>query len=334
MFLPAVGIVLLHHPGVFAAAGGGIQPFGAVVGLDRVFELWRMGPSHVRGGPARHRDQLLRVVGLIIAIPSGIQILAWIATIWTGRPVLRVPMLWMLGFITVFVIGGITGVMVTAVPLDWQVHDSYFVVAHFHYVFVGGVVFPIFGAFAYWLPEDHRADAEREAGNRIVPACVHRLQPDVLPNAHRWSVGHAEARLHVRLRTRLGWPQPALDDWRVHQRRRLRHLRGAHARQPEDGRARRRQPVGRQHARVGDDVAAGAIQLPQDPDHPQPRPAMGHLDAPTETVADDEARAQLAQQTSEREALATTVFDAEPAQILHMPPIHCGRSAWQQHSCS
>jgi cytochrome c oxidase subunit I+III len=87
-----------------------------------------------------------------IAIPMGIQVFAWIATLWDGKPVLRVPMLFILGFLFIFTVGGLTGVMVAAVPYDWQVHDTYFVVAHFHYVLIGGMVFPIFAALYYWTP--------------------------------------------------------------------------------------------------------------------------------------------------------------------------------------
>jgi cytochrome c oxidase subunit I+III len=87
-----------------------------------------------------------------IAIPMGIQVFAWIATLWEGKPVLRVPLLFILGFLFIFTVGGVTGVMVAAVPYDWQVHDTYFVVAHFHYVLIGGMVFPLFAAFYYWIP--------------------------------------------------------------------------------------------------------------------------------------------------------------------------------------
>jgi cytochrome c oxidase subunit I+III len=89
----------------------------------------------------------------MIAIPSGVQIFAWIATLIAGRPRLATPMLFILGFLVVFVIGGLSGVMFAAVPFDQQVHDSYFVIAHFHYVMVGGLIFPLFGALYYWLPK-------------------------------------------------------------------------------------------------------------------------------------------------------------------------------------
>src|SRR3712207_4384620 len=90
---------------------------------------------------------------MMIAIPSGIQIFCWIATIWAGRPRFKTPFMFVLGFFFVFVLGGLTGVMQASVPVDLQVHDTFFVVAHFHYVLIGGAVFPLFGAFYYWLPK-------------------------------------------------------------------------------------------------------------------------------------------------------------------------------------
>ncbi len=90
---------------------------------------------------------------MMIVIPSGIQIFCWIAAIWAGRPVFKTPFLFVLGFFFTFVLGGLTGVMQASVPLDLQVHDTYFVVAHFHYVLIGGALFPLFGAFYYWLPK-------------------------------------------------------------------------------------------------------------------------------------------------------------------------------------
>jgi cytochrome c oxidase subunit 1/cytochrome c oxidase subunit I+III len=92
-------------------------------------------------------------VSLLITIPSGIQFFAWIATMWRGKVVLSTPMLFVIGFLLIFLLGGITGVMVAVLPFDWQAHDSYFVVAHFHYVLNGAVVFPIFGAMYYWMPK-------------------------------------------------------------------------------------------------------------------------------------------------------------------------------------
>jgi cytochrome c oxidase subunit 1/cytochrome c oxidase subunit I+III len=93
------------------------------------------------------------LVSFMITIPSGVQIFAWVATLIAGRPVLRTPLLFVIGFILVFVLGGLSGVMFAAIPFDAQVHDTYFVVAHFHYVMTGAVIFPLFGALYYWLPK-------------------------------------------------------------------------------------------------------------------------------------------------------------------------------------
>jgi len=90
---------------------------------------------------------------MMIAIPSGIQVFCWLATLRSGRLVMRAPLLYCCGFIAIFVAGGLTGVMQASVPFDRQVHDTYFVVAHFHYVLIGGAVFPLLGAILYWLPK-------------------------------------------------------------------------------------------------------------------------------------------------------------------------------------
>src|SRR3954449_10116677 len=90
---------------------------------------------------------------MLIALPTAVQIFCWIATMWTGRLVLAVPMLHMLAFFFILVLGGMTGLMVASVPLDLQLTDTYFVVAHLHYVLIGGAVFPLFGAWYYWFPK-------------------------------------------------------------------------------------------------------------------------------------------------------------------------------------
>jgi len=92
-------------------------------------------------------------VSLLITVPSGVQFFAWIITMWKGTVELTVPMLFTLGFFFIFLLGGITGVMVSILPFDWAVTDSYFIVAHLHYVLNGAVVFPIFGAIYYWMPK-------------------------------------------------------------------------------------------------------------------------------------------------------------------------------------
>jgi cytochrome c oxidase subunit I+III len=90
---------------------------------------------------------------MMVSIPSGIQIFAFIATVWQGKLVLKSPFVFLIGFVFTFVLGGVTGVMLAVVPFNWQVHDSYFVVAHLHYVLIGGAVFPMFAGLIYWFPK-------------------------------------------------------------------------------------------------------------------------------------------------------------------------------------
>jgi cytochrome c oxidase subunit I+III len=104
-------------------------------------------------GLPRMGNSFYTAASMAIAIPSGVQIFCWIATMFDGKPRFATPLLFVVGFIVVFVLGGLTGVMLASVPLDLQLHDSYFVVAHFHYVLIGGAVFPLLGAFYFWFPK-------------------------------------------------------------------------------------------------------------------------------------------------------------------------------------
>ena len=93
------------------------------------------------------------VSSMVIAVPTGIKIFNWIATTWRGNVILETPMLFALGGVGVFVIGGLSGIFVAAFPFDWQVTDTYFIVAHMHYVLFGGSAFALFAAFYYWWPK-------------------------------------------------------------------------------------------------------------------------------------------------------------------------------------
>ena len=90
---------------------------------------------------------------MAIAVPTGIKIFNWIATTWRGNLIFDTPMLFGLGFIALFTMGGLSGIFLAAFPVDWQVNDSYYVVAHFHYVLFGGSAFGLFGGLYYWWPK-------------------------------------------------------------------------------------------------------------------------------------------------------------------------------------
>jgi len=90
---------------------------------------------------------------MVISVPTGIKIFNWLATIWGGRIIFSIPMMFSIGFLFQFLIAGLTGIMLSAAPFDWQLTGSYFVVAHFHYVIVGAIIFAIFAAFYYWYPK-------------------------------------------------------------------------------------------------------------------------------------------------------------------------------------
>ncbi|MDG2520683.1 cbb3-type cytochrome c oxidase subunit I [Caulobacter segnis] len=102
-----------------------------------------------------------------VSVPAGVQVFAWIATLAAGKMRFNTPGLFAVGGLVIFVMGGLTGVMVAMVPFDWQAHDSYFIVAHLHYVLIGGMVFPLFAAIYYWLPMSSRRPLSERWGKWI-----------------------------------------------------------------------------------------------------------------------------------------------------------------------
>jgi cytochrome c oxidase subunit 1 len=90
---------------------------------------------------------------MLIAVPTGVKVFNWVSTMWRGAMTFETPMLWAISFVILFTIGGFSGLMLAIVPADYQYHDTYFVVAHFHYVLVTGALFSIIGGVYYWLPK-------------------------------------------------------------------------------------------------------------------------------------------------------------------------------------
>ena len=152
IFLPAAGIVSTLIP-VFAQRPivGYRWLVLAVITMGFIsFGLWVHHMFTV--GIPQLAQAFFSMASMLVAIPTAIQVFAWLATLWTGRVVWSLPMLWIMGFLVIFVAGGLTGVMLALVPFNWQVHDTHFVVAHMHYVLVGGMLFPLIAGLYYWLP--------------------------------------------------------------------------------------------------------------------------------------------------------------------------------------
>jgi cytochrome c oxidase subunit I len=104
-------------------------------------------------GMSSYANSFFAVTSMIVGVPTGIKIFNWIGTMWGGKIQFKTPMLFCIAFLFQFLIAGLTGIMLAVAPFDWQLSLSYFVVAHFHYVIVGGILFAIFGAFYYWYPK-------------------------------------------------------------------------------------------------------------------------------------------------------------------------------------
>ena len=152
IFLPAAGMVSMMVPAMARTPLVGHRAI--VLALVTVgflsFALWA---HHMfTAGLSRHAMLFVSAASFAVAIPSAVQVFAWIATFWKGRVQMTAPTLFLLGFHFIFVLGGLTGVMVAVLPFDWQVHDTYFIVAHLHYVLIGGMVFPVFAGLYYWAP--------------------------------------------------------------------------------------------------------------------------------------------------------------------------------------
>ena len=215
IFLPATGFVseivatfsrrpIFGYPiVVLSLVGTGILAFGLWVHHMFATGLPRVGYS------------FYTAASMAVSIPTGLQIFCWIATIWDGRPRLQVPMLYVIGFIITFVIGGLSGVIIAAVPLDLQVHDTYFIVAHFHYVLIGGAVFPLLGAITYWYPKFTGRMMSETLGKVGFWTDLPRLPAGLLPDALSRPDGHAAAGLHLSRRHGPGASQHAVEHRRV-----------------------------------------------------------------------------------------------------------------------
>jgi cytochrome c oxidase subunit I+III len=153
IFVPALGIISAIIPAAVRRplAGYGVV-VGSIVAIGVIsFGLW-VHHMYAAGLPLLGMS-FFASASMMITIPTSLILVAFAYTIWRGRPIFDTAFLFVVAFFVVFILGGITGVMVASVPFDWQVHDTYFVVAHFHYVLIGGAIFPVFAAIYFWFPK-------------------------------------------------------------------------------------------------------------------------------------------------------------------------------------
>ena len=227
------------------------------------------------------------ITTMIISIPTGAKIFNWLFTMYRGRIRFEVPMLWTIGFMITFVIGGMTGVLLAVPPADFVLHNSLFLVAHFHNVIIGGVLFGMLAGITYWFPEGLRLQARSVLGQMLVLVLDHRLL----------------VRLHAALRAgpdgRHAPPEPLrrhvaadlVPDRGLRRRAdRARHPRvhrpiGGELHAPRlaarhDGRS-----VGRPHARMVDIVAATGLQLRVHAGDPRQRCLVRHEAAQLQAAA-------------------------------------------------
>ena len=216
------------------------------------------------------------ISSFLIAIPTGVKIFNWVATLWRGTIEFKTPLIFAVGFISVFLIGGITGVFLAVFPVDWQLTDTYFVVAHLHYVLVGGSVFAIFAGIYYWFPKMTGRMLGESMGKwsfgfmyigfNVTFLIQHSIGLDGMPRrVYEYpDVGH------------LGALQPHLDDRLVHPRDRH-PADGPERRALAEGRRQgRARPVEGEHARVVHAVAAARQQLRRHPARALGRADEGH----------------------------------------------------------
>ena len=211
----------------------------------------------------------------LIAVPTGVKMFNWIFTMWRGQLMLTTPLLFALGFLTMFLIGGINGAFSAAVPVDFALHDTYWVVAHLHYVLFGGSVFGVFAGFYYWFPKMTGRMLNESLGKAQFLLMFIGFNLTFFPMHQLGLAGMPRRIADYSCDRGLERPEPRRHHRRVHDRAvehdpvPLEHLHLAAQRQD-----RRRRPVGGQHARVGDQLAAAALQLRPPAGDPLRAPAL------------------------------------------------------------
>ncbi|RAK52188.1 cytochrome c oxidase subunit I [Phenylobacterium deserti] len=162
IFLPAAGLMSMMVPTIASSPLVGYRLIVLAL-LATGFISFGVWSHHMFAtGMPTISVSFFSAASMAVSVPAGVQVFSWLATLASGRVRWTTPALFVVGAIITFTMGGLTGVMVALVPFDWQAHDTYFIVAHLHYVLIGGMVFPLFAAFYYWTPMmSRRALSER-----------------------------------------------------------------------------------------------------------------------------------------------------------------------------
>ena len=210
MALPFFGIVtdiipVFSRKPIFGYAGFVLASM-AIAGLSMAVWAHHMFTTGVVDNP------FFSGMSFLIAVPTGIKFFNWIGTMWRGKLTFETPMLWCIGFMLNFLIGGITGVMLASAPVDFDVNNTYFVVAHMHYVLGGGSLFAIFAGVYYWFPKMTGHPPVRAHRQDRVLVHVRRVQHDVLAAVRGRPARDAAADPDVSGRARAGptrtcWPR-------------------------------------------------------------------------------------------------------------------------------
>ena len=212
-------------------------------------------------------DSFFMISSMVIAVPTGIKIFNWLATTWRGNLIFDTPMLFALGFIALFTMGGLSGIFLAAFPVDWQLNDSYYVVAHFHYVLFGGSAFGFFGGIYYWWPKMFGRMLDERLGKWHFWLLFVGFNLTFLPQHMLGLLGmvrrvytyhHGGLWEVYNLISSIGSGRDGGGDPRLPRQRLADEL-------PAQGRPRGERPVARRHARVVHDLAAAAAQLRQRP---------------------------------------------------------------------
>ena len=217
---------------------------------------------------------------MVIAVPTGVKIFNWIATTWRGNLIFDTAMLWALGFVGVFTVGGLSGIFLAAYPVDWQVTDTYFVVAHMHYVLFGGAVFGAFAGLFYWWPKIFGRMLDEGLGKAQFWLVFIGFNLTFFPQ-HMLGLMGMPRRIFTYDRGGLfeAYNLSLVNRLRRHGARPA-HLRRQRRQDPAVGAARSERPMGRRHARVVHDVAAARAQLRPPAVHreraPAARPQAAH----------------------------------------------------------